>query len=177
MWAHLKCTVAVDRRVHFENTNTNLSWEHGTSMLAAERSSKSWRASSAPNASKRAKLTRRWGIKSPSQSAALPRIPISHPLPRRPSLPLSVRRPPVASPRARESPSVRRSCCASFLRYRLPVCPSLPLSRPPLPSHPKFTMFFAALSSPFPGRLCTYPTIRGTARRRGINERMIGCRS
>ena len=68
----------------------------------------------------------------------------------------------IPSSHARESPSVRRSCCASFLRYRLSVCPSLSallLSRPPLPSHPKFTMFFAALSSPFPGRLCTYPSI------------------
>ena len=68
----------------------------------------------------------------------------------------------------------RRRCGAAVAHLSCVIVsssvPPSPLSRPPLPSHPKFTMFFAALSSPFPGRLCTYPSILWVGRRVGGGE-------
>ena len=69
------------------------------------------------------------------RSSPNPNIPSSLP----PSLPSS---------RARESPSVRRSCCASFLRY----CLSVPLSSspdplcPPIPNSQCFSLHSPLLS-------------------------------
>ena len=90
----------------------------------------------------------------------------------------------IPSSHARESPSVRRSCCASFLRYRLFVCPSLSALPTPfaLPSQ-IHNVFRCALLS-FPRKIMYLPNYtllatlgRATRRRRGINERIIGCRS
>ena len=88
----------------------------------------------------------------------------------------------IPSSHARESPSVRRSCCASFLRYCLSVplsCSPDPLC-PPIPNSQCFSLHSPLLSQEdyVPTQLYTLLATlgRATRRRRGINERIIGYR-
>ena len=156
-----------------DDTNTDLSWEQRDLPACRPEVGEKLAGDVPPRMHQSGRI---WGwrglrIRCRSQSAAHPRIPISHPLCRPPSLL------PVRANRRRCGAAVAHLSCVIVS----PSVPPSPLSRPPLPSHPKFTMFFAALSSPFPGRLCTYPTILSSRlwagrRRRGINERIIGYR-
>ena len=129
---------------------------------------------SAPNASKRAKLgpaRRGWGIRCRSQSAAQPRIPISHPLCRPPSLL------PVRANRRRCGAAVAHLSCV-IVSPSVPPSPALPAPFA-LPSQ-IHNVFRCTLLS-FPRKITYLPNYTllatlGRRRRRGINERIIGYR-
>ena len=106
-------------RVSYGNTETCL--------LAAQKSAKKWRGGrrSAPNASKQRNWGRwGWGIRCRSQSAAHPRIPISHPL----------CRPPFIRPCARiavgAAQLLRIFLALSSLRLSLPLRSPTPFALP-----------------------------------------------
>ena len=152
-------------RVSYGNTETCL--------LAAQKSAKSWRATFRPECIKAGETGGRWGwaTRCRSQSAAHPRIPISHPLCRPPSLL------PVRANRRRCGAAVAHLSCVIVSPSLSPALPT-PFA---LPSQ-IHNVFRCALLS-FPRKIMYLPNYtllatlgRATRRRRGINERIIGYR-